>query len=230
MNEQVQKELDVLLENYPQLSSCVDDILAAYQLIKNTCLHGGIMMTCGNGGSASDAEHIVGELMKGFKLERPVISEHRVALVNAFPTEGDYLANNLQRGIPAISLVSQSSISTAYINDVVPEMVFAQQVYVYGIAGDLLLGISTSGNSMNVVNACKVARAFGIQTIAMTGEDGGLLRAVCDVTIRVPATETYRVQEYHLPIYHALCAMIEMEMFSNDDLPVIARNEAIQEK
>jgi len=215
MNGQVKKELDVLLENYPQLSSCVDDIRAAYQLIKNTCQRGGIIMTCGNGGSASDAEHIVGELLKGFKLQRPVVSDHRVALVKAFPSEGDYLANNLQRGIPAISLVSQSSVSTAYINDVTPDMVFAQQVYVYGIAGDILLGISTSGNSMNVVNACKVARAFGIQTIGMTGEDGGLLRAICDVTIRVPATETYRVQEYHLPVYHALCAMLEIEMFSN---------------
>jgi len=111
-------------------------------------------------------------------------------------------------------LASQMSLSTAFINDVAPDMVFAQQVYVYGIAGDVLLGITTSGNSMNVVNACRVASAFGIQTIGLTGEAGGMLKELCDITIRVPAVETYRVQEYHLPVYHALCAMIEFEMFS----------------
>ena len=213
MNEKTEKELELLLENYPQLSGCTDDIRAAYEIMINTCWNGGFIMTCGNGGSASDAEHIVGELMKSFKLKRPVPGEHRAALVRAFPVEGDYLANMLQRGLPSISLVSQSSISTAFINDVAPDMVFAQQVYVYGVAGDVLVGISTSGNSDNVVNACKVARSFGIKTIGMTGEGGGRLKDICDVTICVPASETFRVQEYHLPIYHVLCAMLEMEMF-----------------
>ena len=214
MKEQVQKEWDVLLANYPQLSGCADDILAAYELLKDACLRGGLILTCGNGGSAADAEHITGELMKGFKLKRPVTAEQREALVTAFRGEGVYFADHLQRAIPAISLVSQLSLSTAYINDVAPDMVFAQQVYGYGCAGDVLLGITTSGNSKNVVNACKVAKVFGIGTIGMTGEQGGKLKEICDVTIRVPACETFRVQEYHLPVYHALCAMLEMELFS----------------
>jgi D-sedoheptulose 7-phosphate isomerase len=174
-------------------------------------------MTCGNGGSASDAEHIVGELMKSFKLKRPVTDAQREALVAAFPVDGTYLAGHLQRGIRAISLVSQSSLSSAFINDVAPDMVFAQQVFGYGSAGDVLLAISTSGNSKNVVNACKVAHTFGIGTIGMTGEHGGKLMEICDVTIRVPACETFRVQEYHLPVYHTLCAMLEMDMFSTDN-------------
>ncbi len=214
MKEQVQKEWDVLLTNYPQLSGCLEDIRNAHELIKKCCSQNGIIMTCGNGGSASDAEHIVGELMKGFKLKRSLTAEQRTTLESAFPDDGTYLADNLQQGIPAISLVSQSAISSAFINDVAADMVFAQQVFGYGRSGDLLIGISTSGNSKNVLNACKTAKAFGIKTIGMTGEHGGKLCEICDVTIRVPARETFRVQEYHLPIYHALCAMIEAEKFS----------------
>ena len=214
MKEQIQKEWELFLTNYPQLSGCADDVLAAYELIKNTVLRGGLVLTCGNGGSAADAEHIVGELMKGFKMKRPITAEQRDALVTAYRGEGVYFADNLQRAIPAISLVSQTSLSSAFVNDVAPDMVFAQQVYGYGCAGDTLLAISTSGNSKNVVNACKVAKTFGVSTIGMTGENGGKLKEICDVTIRVPACETFRVQEYHLPVYHALCAMIEMELFS----------------
>jgi D-sedoheptulose 7-phosphate isomerase len=175
---------------------------------------GNLVMTCGNGGSAADAGHIVGELMKSFKIQRPLTVEQKAALMSSFPDEGTYLAGHLQRGIRAISLADQSSFSSAFINDVAPDMVFAQQVFVYGNAGDALLAISTSGNSINVVNACKVARTFGVATIGMTGEQGGKLLEICDVTIRVPACETFRVQEYHLPVYHALCAMLEAEMFS----------------
>ena len=214
MKEQVQKEFDILLANYPQLSECAGDIWAAYELMEKACRTGGLIMTCGNGGSAADAEHIVGELMKGFKLKRPVTGEQKDALLSAFPDDGAYLAGNLQRGIPAISLVSQTAISSAFINDVAPDMVFAQQVFAYGNAGDALIGMTTSGNSQNVVNVCKVARTFGIGTIGMTGENGGKLLELCDVTIRVPACETFRVQEYHLPIYHTLCAMLEMEFFA----------------
>ena len=214
MNEGRLKECEALLKNYPQLSGCMDDIHGAYRLMKDVCLRGGVIMTCGNGGSAADAEHIVGELMKSFKIRRPITAEQKAAIVSMFPSDGDYLADNLQRGIPSISLVSQMSLNTAFINDVAPDMAFAQQVYVYGIEGDLLLGISTSGNSRNVINACKIARTFGIRTIAMTGENGGLLGDLCDVAICVPSTETFRVQEYHLPIYHALCAMLEVELFS----------------
>ena len=216
MEERIQHELDALLTNYPQLSNCTGDILAAFELMKKTCRNGGVIMTCGNGGSAADAEHIVGELMKGFKLKRPVTGEQREALATAFPGDGCYLADNLQRGIPAISLVSQSSLLSAYINDMTPDMAFAQQVFGYGAAGDVLIAISTSGNAKNVVNACKVAGAFGISTIAMTGESGGEMLGLCDVTIRVPASETFRVQEYHLPVYHTLCAMLENELFWED--------------
>jgi len=214
MKQQIQKEWDTLLTNYPQLSTCVDDLWAAYEILKNACQKGRFIMTCGNGGSAADAEHIVGELMKSFKQKRPLTDEQREALVWAYPDDGAYFAEHLERGIRAISLVSQSSIASAFINDVAPDMVFAQQVFGYGNAGDVLWAISTSGNSKNVVNACKVARAFGIRTIGMTGEHGGKLLEICDVTIRVPACETFRVQEYHLPIYHTLCAMLEIEMFS----------------
>ena len=213
MKDLLKKEWDILLSNYPQLSGCVDDISAAFELLKNVCMRGGLIMTCGNGGSAADAGHIVGELMKSFKLKRPLTAEQKETLVTAFPDDGAYFAGHLQRGIRAISLSGQSTLMSAYINDVDPDMVFAQQVFGYGAVGDALIAISTSGNSKNVVYACKVAHAFGIGTIGMTGEDGGKLLEICDVTIRVPACETFRVQEYHLPVYHALCAMLEIEMF-----------------
>ena len=170
-------------------------------------------MTCGNGGSAADAEHIAGELMKSFKRQRPITGEQRAALSAAFPDGGAYLARHLQQGIPCISLVSQVSLMTAFANDVAADMAFAQQVFVYGCPGDVLIGLSTSGNATNVVNACATAKASGVKTIGITGEHGGKLRGICDVTIAVPARETYRVQEYHLPVYHALCAMMEGSIF-----------------
>jgi len=213
MKQQTQKEYDLFLTNYPQLSGCTDDILSAYELLKNTYRNGGLIMTCGNGGSASDAEHIVGELMKSFKQKRTVTDEQRIALKDAFPDEGAYFADHLQRAIPAISLVSQTSFSSAFINDVTPDLVFAQQVFGYGRAGDVLWAFSTSGNSKNVLNACKVARTFGVGTIGMTGAHGGKLLEICDVTIRVPACETFRIQEYQMPVYHAICAMLEAEFF-----------------
>jgi len=213
MNKQAQKEFDILMANYPQLSVCAQDIFASFELIQETYLQGCIVMICGNGGSAADAEHMVGELMKGFKLKRPIIDRQRKRLVDAFPDEGDYLADHLQRALPTISLVSQSSFLTAAGNDLAPDMVFAQQVFGYGNIGDVLICISTSGNAQNVINACKVAKANQIRTIGLTGEKGGKLREICDVTICVPANETFRIQEYHLPVYHALCAMIEAELY-----------------
>jgi len=218
MNHSKQNELDHLLENYPQLVNCMDDIWNACKLITNCYRQGGLIMTCGNGGSAADAEHITGELMKGFKQQRPLSDEQRFALKTFFPDEGDYLADHLQQGIPAISLVSQVSLLSAFANDVAADMTFAQQVFVYGRNGDVLLGLSTSGNSKNVVNACTTAKAFGIKTIGMTGKDGGKLREICDVTICVPSNETHRVQEYHLPVYHTLCAMVESDIFQTEIL------------
>jgi phosphoheptose isomerase len=215
MKESVLNELNILPAHYPELSACKEDILAAFGLMNDCHLHGGLIMTCGNGGSAADAGHIVGELMKGFKRKRRLTDEQREKIKKVFPDKGDFLADNLQQAIPAISLTDQVSLSSAFINDVAPDMVFAQQVFGYGREGDVLIGLSTSGNSKNVANACRVAKSLGIKTIGMTGESGGEMLNICDVTIRVPAVETYRVQEYHLPVYHALCAMMEAAFFGD---------------
>ena len=212
----VNEELELLFSNYPDLKGCRDSIVAAFQLLSNCYHQRGLIMVCGNGGSAADAEHIVGELMKGFKLKRPVRPEQRRLLQSLFAADGELLADHLQQAIPAISLVSQTSVSTAIINDVKAEMVFAQLVYGYGKPGDVLTGLSTTGNSKNVVNACKVAKALGIHTIAFTGENESQLSEICDVTIQVPAQEVYRVQEFHQPVYHTLCAMLEKKAFDND--------------
>ncbi|MDR1162141.1 MAG: SIS domain-containing protein [Tannerellaceae bacterium] len=214
MKEAVQKELDLLFLNYPELRACESDITGAFGLLLVCSRQKSLIMTCGNGGSAADAGHIVGELMKGFKQKRPLTNAERGVLESAFPSEGAYLATHLQRGIPALSLCDQVAITTAFINDVAPDMVFAQQVFGYGKAGDVLIALSTSGNSRNVVNACQVANAFQIKTIGLTGESGGKMKSLCDITIRVPAYETYRIQEYHLPIYHTLCSMLEIANYS----------------
>jgi len=213
MSNNLLKEFDTLFSNYPQLDDCQGDIISAFELIKECYLSNGLIMTCGNGGSASDAGHIVGELMKGFKLKRPLTAEQEKKLTGFFPEEGKYLSSHLQQAIPAITLTDQTSLSSAFANDVAQDMVFAQQVFGYGKPGDVLIGFSTSGNSPNVVNACKVAKAFGMKTIAMTGDAGGELLKICDITIRVPAHETYRIQEYHLPVYHCICAMLEDYFF-----------------
>ena len=213
MRDNVEKEFDLLFEHYPDLRGCRDSVLEAYQVLCD-CYHAkGVIMVCGNGGSAADAEHIVGELMKGFKLKRPLSLEQRQLIQTVWPDEGAFLSERLQQAIPAISLVSQTSISTAFINDVDADMVFAQLVFGYGRAGDVLIGLSTTGNSKNVVNACKVAKALGVRTIGFTGERESQLSEICDVTIRVPAQEVYRVQELHQPVYHTLCAMVEAEAF-----------------
>jgi D-sedoheptulose 7-phosphate isomerase len=205
--------IEQLVFSYPGLDVCVADIKAAFTMLRDGYLRGGKLLTCGNGGSASDAEHIVGELMKGYLLKRPVSEGMRSKLLSSNAEDGGYLADHLQGGLPAISLVSQTSLLSAIANDTAPDMVYAQQVYVYGREGDILLGISTSGNSSNVVRAMQVARGLGLHTIGLTGRTGGKLRSLCDVCIRVPASETTLVQERHLPIFHVLCAMLEEEFF-----------------
>ena len=209
--------IQILTDRYPELAPCAGDIINAYEKMLAVYRSGGKMLFCGNGGSAADAEHIVGELMKGFLLKRPPLPEERDAFAAMFPEDADYFAATLQRGIPAISLVSQSAVQTAFNNDVSADMVFAQQVYGYGRPGDLVMGITTSGNSRNVVNAVKVARAKGLVTIGLTGAKESKLSELCDVTIRVPRTETYQVQELHLPVYHWLCAALEDEIFAADE-------------
>ena len=192
-----------LLERYPQMNTCLKDIESALSLMIETYKNGGKILVCGNGGSASDADHIVGELMKGFKLPRKVNDER-------IPRE---LRDKLQGALPAISLCAQASLITATINDSDADMIFAQQVYGYAKTNDLLIAISTSGNSKNVVNAVKVANAIGVKAVALTGKTGGVLKDLADVTICAPSTETYKIQEYHLPIYHYLCAKVEEEFF-----------------
>ncbi|TMV48986.1 SIS domain-containing protein [Paenibacillus mesophilus] len=209
MNEALQ----ACIAKYPELSACRGDIERAFHAMKDCYAEGGKILLAGNGGSASDCEHIVGELMKGFMSKRPIPAQMREKLNQFGEADGVYMADRLQGALPAISLVSHTSIATAYANDVAADMVFAQQVYGYGKQGDVLVGLSTSGNSRNVVRAMQVARALGMGTIGLTGRDGGEMKRFCDVTIRVPYESTPDIQERHLPIYHTLCIMLERHFF-----------------
>ncbi|MEN6348499.1 MAG: SIS domain-containing protein [Syntrophomonas sp.] len=213
MKQYVKKILEQTIINYPLLEKCRDSIIEAFLIIKKCYCEGGKVLICGNGGSAADCEHIVAELMKGFLLKRPITSVDAEKIRTAFPEEGIYLTENLQGALPAISLVSQYSLYTALVNDVQADMVYAQQVFGYAREGDVLIGISTSGNSQNVVNAIKVAQAFNITTIGITGETNGTIKKFCDCIIEVPATQTSRIQELHMPVYHTLCAMLEAHFF-----------------
>ena len=209
----MEEQLQILIERYPKLSVCRDDIKKAYMLLENAYNQGRKLLVCGNGGSASDSEHIVGELMKEFKLKRKVYGKQAAALKKIDPELGQVLADNLQGALPAISLTAHSSLQTAFMNDVVPELVFAQQVNGYGNEGDVFLGISTSGNSKNVLYAAVNAKAKGMKVIGLTGSMENQLMKYADVCIRVPETETYKIQELHLPVYHCLCMMLEEKFF-----------------
>lgn len=206
--------LTQLADKYPDLTVCLPDIQKAADLMVTCYRQGGKLLVCGNGGSAADAEHIVAELMKGYLRRRPLAEPVRQRLIDAFPEEGLYLAEHLQGALPAISLVSQTSLTTAYANDVAADMAFAQQVFGYGKPGDVLLALSTSGNSANVRHAAQVARVLGLHPVGLTGQGGGALKAICEVTICVPWVGATEVQERHLPIYHGLCAMLEAEFFA----------------
>ena len=211
----MQKHLDNLIDRFPQLIVCREDIWRAYELLEAAYNDGGKLLVCGNGGSASDSEHIVGELMKEFKLKRKVYGEQAVALKNIDAEMGQTLADNLQGALPAISLTGHSALQTAFMNDAVPELVFAQQVNGYGNANDVFLGISTSGNSKNVLYAAVTAKSKGLKVIGLTGAKESQLMKLADVCIRVPETETYKVQELHLPVYHCLCMMLEEHFFGS---------------
>lgn len=207
-----EKILNTLIERFPSLASSRLSIAEVAGRIVHTYKSGGVVLVCGNGGSAADSEHIVGELMKGFLLKRQLPDSEK----EKFGTDDDgkRLANALQGAIPAISLVSQSSIISAYANDADPYLVYAQQVYGYGKNGKaLLIAISTSGNSENVFYAAKTAKALGNTVISITGEGGGRLHSISDICLRMPARETARVQEYTLAVYHAICAMAEEMCF-----------------
>lgn len=208
--------IENLIERYPQLNCCMQDIEYALELMISCYLENSKLLVCGNGGSASDSEHIVGELMKGFLLERKLGSELKERIENITKEDAPYLLDNLQLGLPAISLVSQSALISAFSNDRAPDLAFAQQVLNYGNRGDVLIAISTSGNSKNVLHAAQVAKARDLKVISLTGQSGGKLLSISDCTIRVPSTQTYIIQEYHLPVYHALCAALEAEFFTQE--------------
>lgn len=207
------KHIDLLLERYPQLSAVRSDIIAAYKILESCYQNGGKLLIAGNGGSAADAEHIVGELMKGFKLPRKPDADFAEKLIAVDNELGKVLAENLQGALPAIALDGHPALSTAYMNDCEPLLCFAQQVNGYGRPGDVFLGISTSGNSKNVLYAATVAKAKGMKVIGLTGAKDSKLSAAADVTVKVPQTETYMIQELHLPVYHCLCLMLEDKFF-----------------
>lgn len=215
--KRVAEHLDLLVKRYPILVGVKDDIAKAYVMISDCYQNGGKLLIAGNGGSAADAEHIVGELMKAFVLDRKIKQDFAEKLMSSDSELGAVLAKKLQGALPAIALDGHVALSTAYMNDCEPLLCFAQQVNGYGNAGDVFLGISTSGNSKNVMYAATVARAKGMKVIGLTGERDSKLSAFADVCVKTPQSETYMVQELHLPIYHCLCLMLEENYFGNDD-------------
>lgn len=205
--------VDQLCARYPVLNAVNTAIEEACNQLIACYEQGGKTLVCGNGGSCSDSDHIVGELMKSFELKRPIRSEVQEKLAVLDPERGSYLANHLQQGLPAISLTAHTALITAVANDIHADIIFAQQVIGFGKQGDVLIAISSSGNSQNVVDACLVARAMNLKVIGLTGETGGRMKELCDVLINVPGRRTAFVQELHLPVYHLLCLVIEHHFF-----------------
>lgn len=210
----INKHIDTLTERYPKLTVCREQIQNAYDMLKQAYSEGRKLLVCGNGGSASDSEHIVGELMKEFKLKREIYKNQAEAMKLIDPELGAILAKHLQGALPAIALTGHSSLTTAFMNDSNPELIFAQQVNGYGKPGDIFLGISTSGNSRNVLFAAVAAKAKGLKVIGLTGQKPCKLAQLADVCIQVPETDTYKIQEMHLPVYHCLCMMLEEQFFA----------------
>lgn len=211
--ESIKKHMEFLCKRYPKLKTVEAEIIDAYFMLEEMYKNGGKLLIAGNGGSAADAEHIVGELMKGFKLSRKPQISFTDKLIKADIELGKILAENLQEALPAIALDGHPALSTAYMNDCEPLLCFAQQVNGYGEVGDVFLGISTSGNSKNVLYAAVTARAKGMKVIGLTGANESELEKMSDICIKVPETETYMIQELHLPVYHCLCLMLEEKFF-----------------
>ena len=208
MND-VKAIFEELFQRYPALEVCRNEIWKAYEIIKASYENGGKLLIAGNGGSAADSEHIVGELMKGFVKPRKLSDEFVSKLKNVDEHMGEELGEKLQGALPAIALVDHVALSTAYLNDVDPLLGFAQQINGYGDEDDVFLAISTSGNSKNILYACTIAKAKGMKVVGLTGKDGGKLKDMSDVVIIVPESETFKIQELHLPVYHCLCLMLE---------------------
>ena len=205
--------LETLVGRYPELSGVKEAVEKAAMALISSFAGGGKLLVCGNGGSCSDSDHIVGELMKGFENRRPVEDAFQRQLAEIDPERGEYLAGKLQQALPAISLTVHQSLITAVANDTDADLIFAQQVMGYGQPGDVLLALSTSGNSRNVLDAIITAKARQMTVIGMTGETGGKMKPLCDILIPVPGARTAWVQELQLPVYHALCMMVEDHFF-----------------
>jgi D-sedoheptulose 7-phosphate isomerase len=203
------KNLNKLISNYPKLDIICDSISDAFNILVKLFSRNGTLFVAGNGGSAADAEHIVGELMKSFILPRKLDDKLKEQFFNKYGNEGKELADKLEMGFKAVSLNGHPALSSAFLNDVDGTMTFAQQLFVLGDSGDVMLGISTSGNAENVAKALKVAKIKGLKTILLTGKDGGICRELADCVIKIPENETYLIQESHLPVYHTLCLMVE---------------------
>lgn len=217
MKKKTEMIIEDLMQRYPALLTAKEDIIKALEEIIHLYQNGGKILVCGNGGSASDSMHIVGELVKAFRQKRKISPEIKQRLKDEYPQDAERFEQCLEGALPAISLVSEAALITAFSNDKEAVFAYAQQVYAQGVENDILIGISTSGNSENVVLASKIARVKGMKVIALTGESGGKLKALSDVCICAPSKETYIIQEYHLPIYHALCAAVEYEFFGGDE-------------
>ncbi len=203
-----------LLERYPVLTACKESAQNAAKAIIECYENGGKVLICGNGGSCADGEHIVGELMKGFLKKRPISEEQKAQMKKNCPLVDDETLNKLQCGLPAISLPSIAGLNSAFCNDVDPELIYAQSLMSLGRKDDILIALSTSGNSRNVFAAAKVAKSLGVTVIGMTGLTGGKLKDISDICICVPETETYKIQELHLPVYHYLCATVEEHFYA----------------
>jgi phosphoheptose isomerase len=204
--------IQALIRKYPELKPSRQDIEKGCKVIIRAFSKGRRLLLCGNGGSAADCEHISGEFLKGFMSKRPLPAAAKKELTRRFGKEGRFLAGHLQVGFAALPLVNFSSLLTAFANDVAPRLCFAQMVNAVGVRGDVFLGISTSGNAENVIYAAMTAKARGLLTVALTGADGGRLKNYCDIVIRTPGTNAPTVQEYHLPVYHAMCMEIERRL------------------
>jgi len=209
--------VDELVDRYPQLGECRESIVDVFQCLVKCLEAGGTIYLAGNGGSAADAEHIASELLKSFRLPRPLDDASKARLVESCPDHGEFLAEHLEAGLRVVSLNGHPAFASAWANDVDADLIFAQQITVYGGDKDVLLVISTSGNSLNLCHAVRAATANGTRTAALTGRDGGELGGLCDLTIRVPEDETFCVQELHLPVYHCLCASLERHFFGATD-------------
>ncbi len=202
--------LDDLVRRYPDLQPCADSIRGGFDLLQKSVRAGRKILLCGNGGSAADSSHIAGELLKSLAKERKLSPAEQ----KLFGPEQKDLVAHLQGGIPAISLPDQGVIHSAIANDVDAQYAFAQLVWALGKPGDALWAISTSGNSRNAIHAQTVARAKGMATVGLLGRDGGKMKSLCDVAILAPGGNTQEIQERHLPIYHALCLMLEEAIYS----------------